>query len=221
MARLAEKGISWHMASSKSALNIIAAVYGLWIPIGTGKGIERLAILSKGHASLALYTWLAVMGILGEEELESFSRVGSRLQAHPVAEAVPGVIASTGSLGQGLSIANGLALAGRIDGVAREVVVIMGDGELDEGQVWEAASTASSNKLDNVIVVIDRNGLQHTGPTETIKRKEPLAERWKAFGWHVVEVDNDAVKIAETLERLSQVKGKPKAVIVRKGANTS
>ncbi len=218
--RLVEEGISWHMLSSKSALNIIAAVYGFWIPKGRNRGIERIAILSKGHASLALYTWLTVMGLLREDELESFSKIGSRLQAHPVRESVPGVVVSTGSLGQGLSIANGLALAGKMDGVDREVLVIMGDGELDEGQVWEAASTSSSNGLDNVIVVIDRNGLQHTGPTEKVKVKEPLADKWRAFGWHVVEVDNDALRIIEALERLAEVRGKPKAVIVR-GAGIS
>lgn len=215
ISRLESKGIAWHLKSSLTALNIIAAVYGYWIPIGAKLGIDRVALLSKGHASLALYTWLSVIGLIDERELEDFSTIGSRLQAHPIAESVPGVLVSTGSLGQGLSIANGLAFASKIDGVAREVAVIMGDGELDEGQVWEAASTASTHGLDNVIVLIDRNMTQHTGPTEDVKVKEPLSGRWRAFGWHVFEASNSVEGIVDVLAKASRVKGKPKAVVVR------
>ncbi|GAB6148081.1 thiamine pyrophosphate-dependent enzyme [Stetteria hydrogenophila] len=206
----------WHVGSSLSSLNIVAALYGYWVPVGALSGVERVVVLSKGHMAPALYAWLATVGVLGEEELESFARAGSRLQSHPDALRLRGLVAaSSGSLGQGLSIANGIALAARIDGVAREVAVLLGDGELDEGQVWEAAATSASLGLDNVIAIVDRNMTQHTGPTEEVKPKEPLAARWAAFGWHVEEVPNDLAAIVGALERLSSVKGKPKVIIVR------
>lgn len=206
----------WHAASSLSSLNIVAALYGYWVPAGRAVGVERLVVISKGHMAPALYAWLSVEGVIGEDELESFATPWSRLQSHPEAARLRGlVVSSSGSLGQGLSIANGIALASRIDGVRREVAVLLGDGELDEGQVWEAAATASAKGLDNVIAVIDRNMVQHTGPTEEVKPKEPLAAKWEAFGWHAVEAPNDAAAIAAALEALSRMKGRPKALIVR------
>lgn len=172
-------------------------------------------MLSKGHCSLALYAWFAETGIIGEDELAEFATPGSRLQTHPEAGRLPGIVVSTGSLGQGLSIANGLAIAARLDGVRREVAVLLGDGELDEGQVWEAAATASTLGLDNVVALVDRNGFQHTGPTENVKVKEPLAERWRAFGWHVVEAGRRPAEVARALDTASAVKGRPKVILVR------
>jgi len=206
----------WHELSSKSSLNIVAALYGIWIPTGTAVGIERVVVVSKGHMAPALYAWLAAEGVIGDDELLTFATPESRLQSHLDAGRLDTVVTnSTGSLGQGLSIANGIALAAKIDGVKREVAVILGDGELDEGQVWEAAATASSLGLDNVIAVVDRNMVQHTGPTEAVKPKEPLASRWEAFGWYVMEVRNDALEIAAALESLAGVVERPKALIVR------
>ena len=204
----------WHVESSLSAINIIAALYGFWVPAGVREGIERLVVISKGHCSLALYSWLVEVGVLSDAELRTFATPSSRLQTHPEAGRVPGVITSTGSLGQGLSIANGLAMAARLDGIRREVAVLLGDGELDEGQVWEAAATAATLRLDNVVAVVDRNGFQHTGRTEEVKVKEPLRSRWEAFGWHVIEVRQDVGRIAAALEEASRIVGKPVAVIV-------
>ena len=207
---------NWHEASSQSSLNIVAALYGIWLPIGASAGIERVVVVSKGHMAPALYAWLAAKGVIGDDELTTFAVPESRLQSHLDAGRLDTVVTnSTGSLGQGLSIANGIAFAAKVDGVRREVAVILGDGELDEGQVWEAAATASSLGLDNVVAVVDRNMIQHTGPTEAVKPKEPLASRWEAFGWYVMEVRNDAVDIAAALENLSHVKGRPKTLIVR------
>ncbi len=207
----------WHAGSSLSSLNIVAALYGYWVPAGRALGVERLVVISKGHMAPALYVWLSIEGLIGEEELETFATPWSRLQSHPEAARLRGlVVSSSGSLGQGLSIANGIALAAKIDGVRREVAVLLGDGELDEGQVWEAAATASAKGLDNVIAVIDRNMLQHTGPTEEVKPKEPLAAKWEAFGWHAVEAPNDAAAIAAALDALSKLRGRPKALIVRR-----
>ncbi len=210
---LASNGSAWHVASSRSALNIIAAVYGVWIPLGRILGVERVGLLSKGHASMALYTWLAASGAIGVDELKSYLSPRGRLQAHPEAGRVPGIVASTGSLGQGLSIANGIVMASRIDGKPREAAVILGDGELDEGQVWEAAATASAKRLEGVIAVIDRNLIQHTGRTEEVKPKEPLEDRWRSFGWHVVTVDNRLEDIAWAM--VDRPRGRPLAVIVR------
>jgi transketolase len=207
----------WHRSSSLSALPIIAALYGYWVPKGEKEGVERLVVLSKGHASPALYAWLAATGLVGLEELGSFARPWSRLQSHPEASRLEGIVlVSSGSLGQGLSVANGLALAARLDGVRREVAVVLGDGELDEGQVWEAASTASALGLDNVLAVVDRNMAQHTGPTEKVKPKEPLREKWESFGWVVAEAVGDVASVASALDALSAVSGRPKVLIVRR-----
>ncbi len=176
-------------------------------------------VLSKGHCSLALYAWFVEAGVLREDELAEFATPGSRLQTHPEAGRLPGILVSTGSLGQGLSIANGLAIAAKIDGVRREVAVLLGDGELDEGQVWEAAATTATLGLDNVVALVDRNGFQHTGPTEKVKLKEPLAERWRAFGWHVVEARRSPAEIARALEEASNVRGRPTVILVQDGTN--
>ncbi len=215
LMRFSREVSAWHLRSAESALNIIAALYGFWVPMGFVRGVERLVVISKGHCSLALYSWLTEVGAINECELRSFATPNSRLQAHPEVVLSPWVVAPTGSLGQGLSIANGLALAARLDGVRREVAVLLGDGELDEGQVWEAAATTSTLGLDNVLAVIDRNGTQHTGRTEDVKVKEPLRARWEAFGWLVAEVSQDVTEVAEVLEELSGVRGRPKVVIVR------
>lgn len=215
------RGVSWHKESSETIVNILAALYGRWVPLGREKGIDRIVILSKGHGSLALYAAYEVLGVIPKGSLESqFLAVGSSLQAHPEAGRLPGIPVSTGSLGQGLSIANGIALASkRVLKRDVEVAVVVGDGELDEGQMWEAIATSSSQRLDNVFMIVDRNRFQHSGPTEEVKPKEPLALRLRAFNWHVVEVADDPVSIAWALESLGNQKGAPKALIVNTWAN--
>ncbi len=210
MNNMVDKGLAWHLGSSMSALPIIAAVRGVWMR-APGPDVERHMILSKGHASMALYTWLAAEGVIREEDLDNYLEIGSLLQAHPESKRIPQAVVSTGSLGQGLSIANGMALAGRMTGKRIEVVVLMGDGEMDEGQVWEAAATTPHFNLTEVTVVIDRNGTQHTGPTEEVKAKEPLDEKWKSFGWNVIIVRQSLDEIAQAL---LAPKSKPTVIIV-------
>jgi len=146
-------------------------------------------ILSKGHAAPVLYAALAARGYMPYEEMLTLRKLGTRLQGHPDMRKLPGVEMSTGSLGQGLSVANGLALGLRLQNEPSRVYVVLGDGELQEGQVWEAAMTAAHYNLTNLIAVVDHNGLQIDGFTGEVKRIEPLAEKWQAFGWQTVTVD--------------------------------
>ncbi len=216
LLNLLSKVGGWHSWSSLSSLNIIAVLFGSWIAEGYAMGVERLVVVSKGHAAPSVYSWLVEMGVIKESELEDFATPWSRLQSHLDALRLPGIVVySTGSLGQGLSIANGIAIASKIDSIRREVAVLLGDGELDEGQVWEAIATASALKLDNVIAIIDRNMVQHTGFTEKVKPKEPLAAKFNSFGWYVLEVINNVKTIHSGLRTLSSINGKPKALIVR------
>ena len=170
-------------------------------------------ILSKGHAAPALYAILAEAGYFPIEELQSLRKIGSMLQGHPDSK-VPGVEVSSGSLGQGLSVASGIALAGKLDKKAYKVYTLLGDGECDEGQVWEAAMLASHYKLDNLTAIVDRNGLQIDGLTEKIMCLEPIAGKWKAFGWHVIEIDGNKIgKIIAALDDAKSIRGRPTAII--------
>jgi len=139
---------NYHADSSRSVLNILLALYNYWVPKGINQGIKRSIILSKGHASPALYVLLSENNEVEEEELESFAMPNSRLQSHPEGGKIPGILFSTGSLGQGLSVANGIAYAARLNNERREIAVILGDGELDEGQIWESISTSFSLKIN-------------------------------------------------------------------------
>ncbi|MHB8758439.1 MAG: transketolase, partial [Bacillota bacterium] len=143
-------------------------------------------------------------------------RLHSRLQGHPDMRKTPGVEASTGSLGQGLSMANGMALAGRLDGRDWRVYVLLGDGECEEGQVWEAAMAASHYRLDSVTAFLDYNGLQIDGPIEKVMSPNPLPEKWRAFGWHVVEIDgHDFTQILGAVEEAKKTKGRPTMIVAR------
>lgn len=215
LARIKSRGVSWHFESSESLAPILAALYGSWVVEGLRSGVDRHVIVSKGHGSLAYYALLEALGLVevGSVE-EGFATPASPFQAHPEMGKTPLTPVSTGSLGQGLSIAIGLALSGRLAKSRREVAVVLGDGELDEGQVWEAAATASTFNLEEVVAIIDRNGGQHTGPTELVKRKEPLADRWRSFGWRVIEVPATSHAVAWALRQAGSG-GRPLAVIVR------
>ena len=172
---------------------------------------DRL-VLSKGHAAPALYAALALAGYFPVEELKNLRKIGHFLQGHPCMKKVPGVDMSTGSLGQGLSVAVGMALAGKLDKRDYRVFVILGDGEVQEGQIWEAANAASHYKLDNLIAILDRNKLQIDGPTEEIMHTEPLAMRWKAFGWDVIEIDGHDIE--EILDTFHEIKLNEKPTII-------
>ncbi len=171
-------------------------------------------VLSKGHAAPALYACLAEAGYFHVDELKTFRKIGSRLQGHPDMRKTPGVEASTGSEGQGLSMGVGMALAGKLDRKPYTVYVMVGDGENDCGQIWEAAMSASFFKLDNLIVIIDRNMLQLDGPTHKIMSIEPLADKWRAFGWNVLEANgHNIAELLEILHKAKHTKGMPTVVI--------
>lgn len=173
-------------------------------------------VLSKGHAAPALYAVLAEAGYFPIRNLWSFKKFGSTLQGHPDMTLVPGVEMSTGSLGQGLSVAVGMALAGKLDRKSYRINVLLGDGEIDEGSVWEAAMAASHYQLDNLTAVLDRNNLQVSGFTESHMRLEPVDEKWKAFGWAVTEIDgHDPRQILSALGSADQDSVKPLLIIAR------
>jgi transketolase len=171
-------------------------------------------ILSKGHAALIQYAALAEAGYFPKTELEKVKKLGAMLQGHPDMNTTPGIEGNTGSLGQGLSIACGMAAGLRIDKRKSKVYCIIGDGEIAEGQIWEAAMTASFYKLDNLIVFLDRNRLQATGPIIERYDTNPLAEKWNAFGWYVSEIDGHNIpEIIKALDNAEKISGKPKIII--------
>jgi transketolase len=173
-------------------------------------------LLSKGHAALIQYAALAEAGYFPMEEIEKVKKLGAMLQGHPDMKTTPGIEGNTGSLGQGLSMACGMAAGLRLDGKNNKVYCIIGDGEIAEGQIWEAAMTASYYKLDNLYVFLDKNRLQATGPVEERYDTNPLAEKWRSFGWQVAEADGHNIKeIIDTLEGLDKIAGKPKIIIAK------
>ncbi|MEM3444955.1 MAG: transketolase [Thermoplasmata archaeon] len=216
MIYLAQSG---HPGGSLSATDILVTLYFKYLKHRPSEPYwpdrDRF-VLSKGHGVPALYAVLAECGYFPKEELLTLRKINSRLQGHPDAKKLPGVEASTGSLGQGLSIACGMALAGKIDGKSYRVYALIGDGESESGQIWEAAMAAHHYKLDNLTVFLDRNNLQIDGCTENIMCLEPLGEKWKAFGWHVIEINgHDYRQIAGAIEESWEVKGKPTMIIAR------
>ena len=173
-------------------------------------------ILSKGHACTSLYAALAEKGFFPKRELASLRQYQSILQGHPDMKVTPGVDMSSGSLGQGLSIANGMALAAKLQKKSYRVYVLLGDGEMEEGQVWEAAMAAAHYKLDNLTAIVDVNGLQINGTTDEVMRVAPLDEKFAAFGWHVITVDGHAIpEIQAAFETAKRCAGKPTVLLAR------
>lgn len=175
---------------------------------------DRL-ILSIGHVAPVLYTTLAHAGYFPKNELLTLRKLGSRLQGHPGRDHfLPGLELSAGSLGQGLSVAVGMALAAKMDGLTWKVFSIHGDGELQEGSIWEAAMSAAHHKLDNIVAIVDRNRVQIDGPVSQVMEIEPLAEKWKSFGWEVFDCDgNEIPELISTLEKAEKVNGKPSVIL--------
>ena len=170
-------------------------------------------VLSKGHTAPALYAVLAQKGYFAEEELKSLRHIGALLQGHPCIH-IPGVDMSSGSLGQGISAACGMALAGKLDGKSYKVYTILGDGEIEEGQVWEAAMFAAHKKLTNLVAIVDNNGLQIDGPISEVCSPEPITDKFAAFGWHVITMDaHDFDSIDRAFEAAEKVTDKPVAII--------
>jgi len=175
---------------------------------------DRL-VLSKGHCAPALYSVLAQRGFFPWEELQSLRHIGAMLQGHPCIH-TPGVDMSSGSLGQGISVACGMALAGKLDNAAYKVYAVLGDGEIEEGQVWEAAMFASHYQLDNLLAIVDYNGLQIDGKLSEVCSPEPIPEKFAAFGWHVIQMDaHDFDSIEAAFAEAEQIVGQP-VVIVQK-----
>lgn len=173
-------------------------------------------VLSKGHCSPALYGILAEKGFFPVEEIKKFRQIDSYLQGHPDMKSVPGVDMSTGSLGQGICAANGMALAAKLDKKDFRVYAILGDGELQEGQVWEAAMFASHYKLDNLTAFVDFNGLQIDGNVEDVMNPSPIDEKFKAFGWNVLVIDaHDYDQILDAINKAKETKGKPTMIVAK------
>ncbi|MFH0816651.1 MAG: transketolase [Methanobacteriota archaeon] len=208
---------SGHPGGSLSATDIMTALYFKVMNVRPAepKWEDRdRFVLSKGHAAPALYACLAEAGFFPTTELCTLRQIGSLLQGHPDMRKTLGVEASTGSEGQGLSMGIGMALAAKLDRKPYRVYVMLGDGELDCGQIWEAAMSAAFYKVDNLVAIVDRNKLQLDGPTEQIMSLEPLSDKWKAFGWHVLEMNgHDFKEILAAFDQAKEVKGKPTVII--------
>jgi transketolase len=210
---------SGHPGGALSAIDFLTALYFYrmrYDPKNPRWPERDRFLLSKGHACAALYAVLAEAGFFPREELKRFRKIDSFLQGHVDYNEVPGAEMTGGSLGMGLSVGLGMALAARLDAASWRVYVMLGDGECDEGQVWEAAMAAAHHRLDNLTAIVDRNGLQQTRPTEDTIRLEPLEEKWKAFGWDTMTIDgHDMIQILDTLDLALQQKGKPVVIISR------
>jgi transketolase len=210
------KAKSGHPGGSLSIADIITALYfnELRIDPENPKWEDRdRFVLSKGHAAPAYYAALALRGFFPEEELFTLRDINSRLQGHP-SMITPGVDMSTGSLGQGLGVAVGMALAAKLDKRAYNIYAIVGDGEANEGSIWESSLYAAHRKLDNLIVFLDRNRIQLDGPTEEILSLGNLEEKWKSFGWDVLTIDGHDIKeILNAVNIMKNIKDKPKIII--------
>lgn len=191
------KAQSGHPGGSLSAVEIMTTLYFHEMNINpeepNGEGRDRF-ILSKGHASPVLYTTLAERGYFNKELLYTFRQLDSRLQGHPDMKKTPGVDFSSGSLGQGLSVACGMAMGSHMKDMHNRIYVLLGDGELNEGQVWEGAMFASKMKLNHIVAILDYNKVQLDGTTDDIMPMEPMVDKWIAFGWHVIEVDGHDIE---------------------------
>lgn len=198
---------SGHPGGALSCADILVDIYFKDITEGDK------VILSKGHASAALYAVLAEKGFFDKSELSSFRKLGSRLQGHPALGKTPGVDAPSGSLGQGLSIANGIALSFKMDGKNNYAYCILGDGEVQEGQVWEAAMTASHYRLNNVIAFLDHNGLQIDGTNEQVMNIMPFKEKFEAFGWYVQEISGHNFEEITAAIANAKAQDKPSMII--------
>lgn len=210
---------SGHPGGSLSCTDILTVLYFNQMNIDPERphdeARDRL-VLSKGHAAPALYSTLANRGYFNKEELKTLRHLGSHLQGHPDMNKVPGVDATTGSLGQGLSIANGMALASKLNSNGLRVYCILGDGELEEGQIWEAAMTSSKYELDNLCVIVDNNNLQIDGTIEEVKSSYPIDKKFESFGFNVIKIDGHNIEeIIDALQTAKTVKKMPTVIIAK------
>ena len=210
---------SGHPGGSLSIADILTVLYFHELNIDeknpNWEDRDRL-VLSKGHCSPALYGSLANRGYFPIEDLKTFRKIDSYLQGHPDKNKVPGVDMTTGSLGQGLSAANGMAIAGKMDKKEYRVYCILGDGEIEEGQIWEAAMTSSKYKLDNLCVIVDNNNLQIDGTIEEVMSPYPIDEKFRSFGFEIIKIDGHNIEeIIKAFEVARNVKGKPTCIIAK------
>ena len=221
------RAASGHIGGSLSAMDILTELYfeQLRVDPERPQAPERdRFVMSKGHCTPALYSILALRGYFPEKQLELFRSIEGHMSGHPDMVHVPGVDMSTGSLGQGLSAAVGMAIAGKMDSAAYRVYALMGDGEIEEGQIWEATMSAAKYKLDNLCGIVDVNGLQIDGRTADVMPSEPLDAKFAAFGWNVISIPgNDRAAVDSALTLAKETKGKPTVIILNttKGCGVS
>ena len=218
ISMLTESG-SGHPGGSLSAADIVTTLFfgEMNIDPKNPKDENRdRFVLSKGHAAPVLYSVLARRGYFPVEELNTLRKINSRLQGHPSMKCLPGIDMSTGSLGQGISVSVGMALAGKIDNKDYRVYTLLGDGELEEGQVWEAAMSAAHYKLDNLTAFVDFNGLQIDGDITKVMNPSPIDKKFEAFGWNVLVIDGHDIKaIQDAIEEAKKVKNKPTVIVCK------
>ena len=210
---------SGHPGGSLSAADIVTVLYFHEMnsdPTDPKKADRDRFVLSKGHAAPVLYAALAERVFFPKEELTTLRKLGSRLQGHPSMKLLPGIEMSTGSLGQGVSVACGMALANKLDGKAGRVYTLLGDGEIQEGLVWEAAMAAAHYGLDNLCAIVDWNGLQIDGKNEDVMNVKPIDEKFKAFGWNVIAIDgHNIAEIAKAFDEARACKGRPTMILAK------
>lgn len=210
---------SGHPGGSLSCADILTVLYFNQMNINPEDsraiGRDRF-VLSKGHCSPALYSTLAKRGYFSEKDLEKFRKIDSNLQGHPDMNKVPGVDMSSGSLGQGLSVANGMAISSKMDNMGYRVYCLLGDGEIEEGQIWEACMTASKYKLDNLCVIVDNNNLQIDGEIQAVKGLNKIEQKFESFGFKVITVDgNNIEQLVDAFDMAKMTKGMPTAIVAK------
>lgn len=217
--KMITKANSGHTGGSLSVADLLTLLYFREMnvdPKDPHKADRDRLVLSKGHAAPAMYACLAEKGYFPMEELNHLRQAGHMLQGHPDMKHTPGVDMTTGSLGQGISAACGMALASKIDNASWRVYAVLGDRELEEGQVWEAAMYAAHYKLDHLTAFVDNNGLQIDGPITEVMSSLPIGEKFKAFGWHVIEVSgHDFAALHDAIEEAKTVKGQPTMIVMK------
>lgn len=210
-------GVAGHIGGSNSAADIVAALYFYkmkYDPKNPKMEDRDRFLLSKGHVAILQYAALAEAGFFPVEDLKKTKEIGSYLQGHPDVRKTPGIEAGTGSLGQGLSIGLGMALGMKADKINRKVYVLVGDGEIAEGQIWEAAMAANAFHLDNLVAIVDRNTLQANGPVVDRMDSNPMIPKWKSFGWNVIEIDgHNMEEILTALDAADEVTGQPTVIV--------
>jgi transketolase len=210
---------SGHPGGSLSAVEVVVELYFDFMrhdPANPKWPDRDRFILSKGHAAPVLYAAMAEAGYTPKDELKNLRKLGSIYQGHPDVRFIPTLEASTGSLGQGVSLAIGMGLAARLDKRPFRTYVMLGDGEIQEGQVWEAAMSGAFHKVDNVVAIVDYNGIQLDGFVKDIMEVAPLAEKWRSFGWHTMEIDgHDLAAVKQAFTEAAATKGKPSCIVAR------